>query len=91
MQLLYSLFVLVPILLLSGVTPTWRWLELAPAIAVQSLFCLGLAFVVARIGARIPDTTQILPFLPRVDVRVGRDVQRADLHQGPPRLGGRPS
>jgi teichoic acid transport system permease protein len=66
MQLLYSLLILVPILLLSGVTPTLRWLQLVPAIAVQSLFCLGLAFVVARIGARVPDTTQILPFLARV-------------------------
>ncbi len=66
MQLVYSLFVMVPILLLSGVTPTWRWLELVPAIVVQSLFCLGLSFTVARIGARIPDTTQILPFVARV-------------------------
>jgi teichoic acid transport system permease protein len=66
LQLLYSLVVLVPILLLSGVTPTLRWLELIPAIALQSLFCLGLTFTVARLGARIPDTTQLLPFVSRV-------------------------
>jgi teichoic acid transport system permease protein len=66
LQLLYSLIVMVPILLLSGVRPTLRWLELAPAIALQSLFCLGLAFAVARIGARIPDATQLLPFVARV-------------------------
>jgi teichoic acid transport system permease protein len=57
---------MVPILLLSGVTPTLRWLELVPAIALQSLFCLGVAFAVARVGARIPDATQLLPFVSRV-------------------------
>lgn len=66
MQLLYSLFVMIPILLLSGEPLTWHWLELVPAIGLQSLFCLGLAFIVARIGARIPDTTQVLPFISRV-------------------------
>jgi teichoic acid transport system permease protein len=66
LQLLYSLIVVVPILLLSGVTPSLRWLELVPAIALESLFCLGLAFVVARLGARIPDTSQLLPFVSRV-------------------------
>ena len=66
LQLLYSLFVMIPILLLSGEPLTWHWLELVPAIALQALFCLGLAFVVARIGARVPDTTQVLPFVSRV-------------------------
>ncbi len=66
MQLLTSLLVMVPILLLSGVTPSLTWLELVPAILLQSMFCLGLAFVVARMGAQIPDTTQFLPFLSRV-------------------------
>jgi teichoic acid transport system permease protein len=66
LQLLYSLIVMVPILLLSGEPVAWRWLELAPAIGLQALFCLGLAFVVARVGARIPDTTQVLPFVSRI-------------------------
>lgn len=66
LRLLYSLVVLVPILLISGEPLTWRWLELAPAIGLQALFCLGLAFAVARIGARVPDTTQVLPFVSRI-------------------------
>jgi teichoic acid transport system permease protein len=66
LQLLNSLVVLIPILLISGEPLTWRWLELAPALALQSMFCLGLAFTVARIGARVPDTTQVLPFVSRV-------------------------
>jgi teichoic acid transport system permease protein len=66
LQLIYSLIVLIPILLISGVAPSFRWLQLIPAIALQSLFCLGLAFTVARVGAHIPDTTQLLPFVSRV-------------------------
>ena len=66
MRLLYSLFVLFPILLISGAPLTWRWLELAPALALQAVFCLGLAFVVARLGARVPDMTEILPFVSRL-------------------------
>jgi len=66
LQLLFSLIVLVPILLISGVAPSLRWLQIVPAIALQTLFCLGLSFTVARIGSRIPDTTQLLPFVSRV-------------------------
>ncbi|WP_375481996.1 ABC transporter permease [uncultured Jatrophihabitans sp.] len=66
MQLLTSCVVLVPILLLSGVYPSPRWVLLVPAIALQTMFCLGLAFVVARIGAQVPDATQLLPFISRV-------------------------
>jgi teichoic acid transport system permease protein len=66
LQLIYSLIVMVPILLLSGEPLRRQWLELVPAIALQSMFCLGLAFAVARIGARVPDTTQVLPFVSRV-------------------------
>jgi teichoic acid transport system permease protein len=66
LQLLYSLIVLVPILLVSGEPLRKQWLELVPALALQTLFCLGLAFAVARVGARVPDTTQVLPFVSRV-------------------------
>jgi teichoic acid transport system permease protein len=66
LRLVYSLFVLIPIVLISGEPLTWRWLELVPVIALQSLFCLGLAFFVARIGARLPDFTEVLPFVTRV-------------------------
>jgi teichoic acid transport system permease protein len=66
LQLLYSLVIMLGILVLSGEPITWHWLALVPAIALQTLFCLGLAFIVARIGARIPDTTQVLPFISRV-------------------------
>jgi teichoic acid transport system permease protein len=66
LQLLFSLVVMVPILLISGEPVTWNWLELIPALALQSMFCLGIAFVVARIGAHVPDTVQVLPFISRI-------------------------
>lgn len=66
LRLLYSLVVLIPIVLISGEPLTWRWLLLVPAIALQALFCLGLAFIVARLGAQIPDMSQILPFVSRI-------------------------
>ena len=66
LSLLYSLTILLPIALLTGEPLTWRWLELAPALLLQAMFCLGLAFVVARIGAQVPDTVQVLPFVSRV-------------------------
>ena len=64
-QLLISLVVLIPIVLLTGERPMWSWLLLIPTIALQMLFCLGIACAIARIGAKVPDTSQILPFLIR--------------------------
>ena len=64
-RLVYSMIVMLPIVLLTGERPRWQWLLLLPAIALQSMFCLGLAFFIARIGAKIPDTSQLLPFLIR--------------------------
>ncbi len=66
MRLLYSLVVLIPIVLISGEPLTWHWLELAPALGLQAVFCVGLAFVVARLGARVPDMAEILPFVSRM-------------------------
>jgi teichoic acid transport system permease protein len=64
-QLLVSLSAMIPIVLLTGEPVQMKWLLLAPALLLESLFALGASFVVARIGARIPDTTQLLPFMLR--------------------------
>lgn len=60
-----SMVVLIPIVLLTGGRPALRWLLLIPALALQALFCLGLALLMARVGATVPDTSQILPFVLR--------------------------
>lgn len=65
-RLVYSMIVVVPILLLNKVTPNLRWLEILPSVALQAMFCLGITFGISRIAARIPDTTQLLPFIARV-------------------------
>lgn len=65
-QMLMSLAVLVPIVLLTGEPIRLQWLTVIPALALQSFFCVGLAFIFARIGAKIPDVSQMLPFILRV-------------------------
>jgi teichoic acid transport system permease protein len=64
-QLLASLLAMVPIVLLTGEPLRLTWLLLVPILFVESLFALGCALVVARIGAAVPDTSQILPFVLR--------------------------
>jgi len=65
-QMLMSMVVLVPIVLLTGEPVRVQWLEVVPALALQSGFCVGLAFIFARIGAKLPDVSQMLPFILRV-------------------------
>lgn len=65
-QLAFSLAALVPLLLAFGQFPAPSWLLLAPALLLQSVFNTGLAFVVARLGARTPDVAQVVPFISRV-------------------------
>jgi teichoic acid transport system permease protein len=43
-----------------------KWLYLLPALALQFVFNLGLAMMVARLGAKIPDLRQLLPYALRV-------------------------
>jgi teichoic acid transport system permease protein len=64
-QLLASLCALLPIVLLTGEPVRWTWLLLAPILLLESLFALGMALIIARIGAAIPDTSQFLPFVLR--------------------------
>ncbi len=65
-RLMYSLMVMVPIVLITGERPGLAWLLLVPALGLQTLFCLGVALIMARVGAHVPDTSQMLPFLLRI-------------------------
>ncbi|UKY50570.1 ABC transporter permease [Streptomyces inhibens] len=64
-QLLFSMGVLVLILLGFGQMPTWSWLLVVPALALQFLFNTGLAMVMARLGSKTPDLAQLMPFIMR--------------------------
>lgn len=77
-QLMFSMAVLITIVLITpvhliGEKPmsapepiTWAWLLLVPALFLQTLFNVGLSFVMARVGAAITDIQQLLPFALRV-------------------------
>ncbi|AJF65459.1 ABC transporter permease [Streptomyces vietnamensis] len=64
-QLLFSLATLAAILACFGEFPTWSWLLAVPALFLQALFSTGLALVLARVSARTPDVSQLMPFVLR--------------------------
>ena len=64
-QLLMSMVVLGAIVLFTGEPVTWRWLLLAPTLLLQTVFNIGLTMIMARIGSKITDLKQIMPFVMR--------------------------
>lgn len=64
-QFLFSTLILVPIVLVTGEPISWTWLLLVPAVALETAFCFGLACVFARLGSKVADTSQVLPFVLR--------------------------
>ena len=64
-QLLLSMVVLVVIILILGEPITWYWLLAIPALALQTVFNIGVGLFVGRIGAQVNDFSQLLPFLMR--------------------------
>jgi teichoic acid transport system permease protein len=64
-QLLMSMVVLAGIVLLTGEPITFRWLLIAPMLLLQTVFNVGLTMVMARIGAKVTDLKQVMPFVMR--------------------------
>jgi teichoic acid transport system permease protein len=64
-QLLFSMGVVAALVLATGEPITWRWLLLVPALALQTVFNLGLAMFMARVGARVHDLSELVPFILR--------------------------
>ncbi|MEH0974156.1 ABC transporter permease [Micromonospora sp. CPCC 205546] len=64
-QLLGSMVVLIAIVLVTGEPITLAWLLLVPAILLQTVFNAGLTMMVARMGAKLADLKQVMPFLMR--------------------------
>jgi teichoic acid transport system permease protein len=60
-----SVIVLLGICLATGEPLTFDLVYLLPALLLQSLFNLGLAFGLARVGAKVSDVRQLLPYLLR--------------------------
>ena len=65
-QLLVSMLVLFPIVLITGEPLTWYWLFLVPALLLQATFNMGAALIMARLGAGAQDFSQLIPFLTRI-------------------------
>ncbi|MBD0672078.1 ABC transporter permease [Streptomyces sp. CBMA156] len=64
-QLMISMVVLVVTVLAAGVTPGRTWLLIIPALLLQTLFNTGVSLVMARIGAKTSDISQLIPFVMR--------------------------
>ncbi|WP_424213513.1 ABC transporter permease [Streptomyces sp. BI20] len=64
-QLLVTMAALVVILIAFGQPPRLSWLLAVPALVLMALFCSGCAMVLARIGSKTPDVSQLMPFVLR--------------------------
>ncbi|WP_422770271.1 ABC transporter permease [Plantactinospora sp. WMMC1484] len=64
-HLLASIVVLAGIVLVDGEPLTIQWLLVIPAVLLQSVFNAGLAMALARVGSKITDMRQVLPFVMR--------------------------
>ncbi|WP_164418025.1 ABC transporter permease [Streptomyces salinarius] len=64
-QLLASMIVLFAVVIAFGSYPSLSWLLVLPALVLQFLFNVGLALIVARMGAKTPDLAQLMPFIMR--------------------------
>ncbi|NGO10919.1 ABC transporter permease [Streptomyces sp. HC44] len=88
-QLLFSMAALVVILLCVGVPVGTSWLLAIPALALQFVFNAGVAMIMARMGARTPDISQLMPFVLRTWMYVSGvmwSIDRVlDSHQDLPR------
>ncbi|MEU9556938.1 ABC transporter permease [Streptomyces fumanus] len=61
-QLLFSMAALVVILLAFGVPPAASWVLAIPALVLQFTFNAGVSMIMARLGAKLPDIAQLMPF-----------------------------
>ncbi len=64
-QLLASMIVMFAVVIGFGSYPKLSWLLVLPTLVLQFLFNMGLALIVARMGAKTPDLAQLMPFIMR--------------------------
>ncbi|MEU4778195.1 ABC transporter permease [Micromonospora sp. NPDC023633] len=64
-QLLMAMVVLAGIVLVTGEPITFKWLMIVPALILQSVFNVGLTMIMARLGSKITDLKQVMPFVLR--------------------------
>ena len=64
-QIGFSMIMVIAVALGLQQWPTWKWLLVIPALVLLSIFCTGMAMIVARMGSVLTDTAQLLPFISR--------------------------
>lgn len=64
-QLAFSMIIVLAVALGTSQTPSVKWLLIIPALLLESVFCTGMAMIVARMGSVLTDTAQLLPFISR--------------------------
>ncbi|MEV0968787.1 ABC transporter permease [Microtetraspora glauca] len=64
-QLGWSMGVLIVLVLVTGEPITWLWLLIPVTLALQLVFNVGASLFMARVGAFVRDTNQLLPFITR--------------------------
>jgi teichoic acid transport system permease protein len=65
-QMLVGMVVLFAIVLAYGEPLTWYWFLLVPAVLCQTLFNIGAALMVARMGGSMQDVSELIPFFLRI-------------------------
>ncbi|MGH3735596.1 MAG: ABC transporter permease [Micromonosporaceae bacterium] len=64
-SLIAAVVVLMGIMLATGEPLTVEWLLVLPALLLQAIFNVGLAMAMARLGAKLTDLKQVMPFVLR--------------------------
>jgi teichoic acid transport system permease protein len=65
-HLVASMSVLMVIVLITGEPLTWQWLLVPLILLMQTIFNMGLALILARVGSKLTDLKQVMPFALRV-------------------------
>jgi teichoic acid transport system permease protein len=65
-NLVASMVVLLSIMLITGEPLTVEWLMIFPVLLLQTIFNAGLALLVSRLGAKVHDIRQLIPYIMRI-------------------------
>ena len=65
-QMLVGFIVLIPVMLISHEPLSWYWFLLIPTVILQTMFNVGAALIVARLGGSMADVSELIPFILRI-------------------------
>ena len=65
-QMLVGFVVLIPVMLISHEPLSLYWFLLVPVVILQTMFNVGAALIVARLGGSLADVSELIPFILRI-------------------------